>query len=108
MIIKTNIMKLTILLALALLGASQLKPQSHYSFAVVKSGQGSLLIFIPGLECSGEVWNDAVTHFSSGHTCYVLTLPGFAGQPPIADSDVLGTIVNQLASYIVENQIQKP
>jgi len=101
-------MKLIILLAVALLGASQLRSQSHYSFAVVKSGQGSPLIFIPGLECSGEVWNDAVAHFSSEHTCYVLTLPGFAGQPPIADSDVLGTVVNQLASYIVENHIQKP
>ena len=86
-------MKLIILLAVALLGASQLRSQSHYSFAVVKSGQGSPLIFIPGLECNGEVWNDAVAHFSSGHTCYVLTLPGFAGQPPIADSDVLLTLL---------------
>ncbi len=101
-------MKLAILLALALLGASQLKSQSHYSFAVARSGKGSALIFIPGLDCGGEVWKDAVAHFPSGHTCYVLTLPGFAGQPPIADSDVLGAVVSQLADFIRENHLQKP
>jgi N-formylmaleamate deformylase len=101
-------MKQAIFLAIALLGASQLKSQSHYSFAVSKTGQGSPLILIPGLDCSGEVWKDAVAHFSSGHTCYVLTLPGFAGQPPVSDSNILGAVVSQLADYIRENHIQKP
>src|SRR5271170_4530082 len=93
---KTHVMKVSILLAFALLGASQLRSHSHFSFAVSKTGQGSPLIFIPGLDCSGEVWKDAVAHFSSGHTCYVLTLPGFAGQPPVSDSNILGAIVSQL------------
>ena len=101
-------MKLTLLFAIALLGALQLKSQTHYSFAVSKSGQGSPLIFIPGLECSGDVWKDAAAHFSGNHTCYVLTLPGFAGQPPLADSNILGAVVSQLAQYIRENHIQKP
>jgi len=101
-------MKQAVLFVIALLGASQLKSQPHFSFAVSKTGQGSPLIFIPGLECSGEVWNDAVAHFSSGHTCYILTLPGFAGQPPLADSNILGAVVSQLANYIRENHIQKP
>ncbi len=101
-------MKPAIFFAIALLSVSQLKAQQHYSFAVTKTGKGSPLIFIPGLECSGDVWNDAVTHFSSTHTCYVLTLPGFAGQPPISDHDILGTVVSQLADYIRENHIQKP
>ncbi len=101
-------MKLIVFLAIALLGASQLRSQSRYSFAVTKTGQGSPIIFIPGLDCSGEVWKDAVAHFSSGHKCYVLTLPGFAGQPPISDKDILGTVVSQLADYIQENHIFKP
>jgi N-formylmaleamate deformylase len=101
-------MKLVILFAFTLLGASQLRSQARFSFAVSKTGQGSPLIFIPGLDCSGEVWKDAVAHFSSGHTCYVLTLPGFAGQPPISDSNILGAVVSQLADYVRENRIQKP
>jgi N-formylmaleamate deformylase len=101
-------MKLTIFLSVALLVASQTRSQPHYSFAVSKTGHGSPLIFIPGLECSGDVWKDAVAHFSDRHTCYVLTLPGFAGQPPISDSNILATVVSQLAEYIHENHIQKP
>ena len=100
---------------MALFGASQLRSQTrpavsqtHYPFAVAKSGQGSPLIFIPGLDCSGKVWKDAVEHFGDGHTCYVLTLPGFAGQPPISGNDILGTVVSQLADYIRENHLQKP
>src|SRR5580704_5732544 len=105
---KTHVMKLTIFLSVALLVASQTRSQPHYSFAVSKTGHGSPLIFIPGLECSGDVWKDAVAHFSDRHTCYVLTLPGFAGQPPISDSNILATVVSQLAEYIHENHIQKP
>lgn len=101
-------MKPILLLAMALIGAAPLQSQTHYSFAVTKSGQGSPLIFIPGLDCSGAVWKDAATHFSDRHTCYVLTLPGFAGQPPISGNDILGAVVNQLADYIRENHIQKP
>jgi N-formylmaleamate deformylase len=101
-------MKIVVLFAFALLGASQVESQSHYSFAVSKTGQGSPLIFIPGLECSGEVWKDAVAHFSKNHTCFALTLPGFAGQPPITDKNILGAVVSQLADFIRENHLQKP
>jgi N-formylmaleamate deformylase len=106
--IKTTIMKVLVLFAFAFLGASSVRSQSHYAFAVSRTGNGSPLIFIPGLECSGEVWKDAVAHFSTSHTCYALTLPGFAGQPPIADKDILSTVVSQLADFIRENRLQKP
>ena len=101
-------MKKAVLFAIVLLGASQLKAQSHYSFGVSKSGHGSPLIFIPGLDCSGGVWDDAVAHFSGRHTCYALTLPGFAGQPPVSDTNILGVVVRQLADYIRENHIERP
>jgi pimeloyl-ACP methyl ester carboxylesterase len=106
---KKTIMKQMLVFALALLSVAPLKSQTQYSFAVTKSGKGSPLIFIPGLECSGDVWKAAVTHFSANHTCYVLTLPGFAGQPPVADKkDVLGAVTTQLSDYIRENHLEKP
>jgi N-formylmaleamate deformylase len=106
--IKINVMKWILLLTVILLGASQVNAQSHYSFAVKKTGHGSPLIFIPGLDCSADVWNDAVQHFSPNHTCYTLTLPGFAGQPPIAGDNILETVVSQLADFIKENRIDHP
>ena len=42
------------------------------------------MILIPGFLSSGAVWDDVVAHYSFRYTCHVLTLPGFAGQPPIA------------------------
>jgi pimeloyl-ACP methyl ester carboxylesterase len=116
-------MKLSTLLFLATLAGLQTRSQAqtsqpqdshaphsqpHYSFAVSKTGQGSPIIFIPGLECGGEVWKDAVAHFSAKHTCYAMTLPGFAGQPPIPGNNILGVVTSQLADFIRENQIQKP
>lgn len=66
------------------------------------------MIFIPGLDCSGQVWKDAVRHFSRHFTCYTLTLPGFAGQPPIQSDSILRTIADQLAVYIREEHLDKP
>jgi N-formylmaleamate deformylase len=78
------------------------------SFSVQKTGTGKPMIFIPGLDCSGQVWKDAVRHFSQHFTCYTLTLPGFAGQPPIQSDSILQTIADQLAAYIREEHLDKP
>lgn len=78
------------------------------SFAVKKEGTGRPIIFIHGLDCSGEVWNETVKHYSGHYTCYSLTLPGFAGQPPIATDSFLPAIVQQLALYIRQEKLVKP
>jgi N-formylmaleamate deformylase len=105
---KKNSMKWILLFSITLLGALPTRSQSPYSFAVTTTGHGSPIIFIPGLECSGAVWKDAVTHFSTSHTCYTLTLPGFAGQPPVNNDNILATVVTQLAEYIKANRLEKP
>ena len=54
-----------------------------YSFAVKTYGTGKqTLVFIPGFACSGEVWQETVNALQDRYTCYVLTMPGFAGVPP--------------------------
>jgi N-formylmaleamate deformylase len=77
-------------------------------FSVQKQGSGKPMIFIPGLDCSGEVWKDAVQHFSKHFTCYTLTLPGFAGQPPIHSDSILATVAGQLAVFIRKERLEKP
>jgi pimeloyl-ACP methyl ester carboxylesterase len=78
------------------------------SFAVKKTGAGRPMILIPGLFCSGRVWDEAVEHFKDRYTCYEITLPGFAGQPPIKSDSLLKTIVSQLADFIRQNKLKKP
>ena len=81
---------------------------SPISFAVKIEGKGKPVIFIPGLDCSGKVWDDAVLHFKKNYECYTITLPGFAGQPAIKTDSILKTITQQLALYIRQNKLSKP
>jgi len=78
------------------------------SFAVKKEGKGRAILFIPGLYCSGEVWSETVAHFKNRYECHTITLPGFAGQPPLAPDSILQTVVNQLALYVRRNKLVKP
>ncbi len=76
-------------------------------FEVQKSGQGkSSIIFIPGFASSGEVWNDTKTGFEKDHTCYVLTMPGFAGAKPSAESS-FANWEKAIATYIKDNHLEK-
>ena len=78
------------------------------SFNVTRTGKGRPMIFIPGLFCSGKVWDETVTHFKDKYECFEITLPGFAGQPPIKSDSILKTIVSQLADFIKLNKLKNP
>ncbi|MTV56004.1 alpha/beta fold hydrolase [Massilia buxea] len=70
-------------------------------------GQGPAVILIPGLASSGDVWQGTVRHLCGPRQCHVLTLAGFAGQPPI-DGPLLPQVERQLADYIDANGLGKP
>lgn len=74
-------------------------PAARRSFDVRVVGAGPPMIFIPGLASSGAVWDEAVRHFAELHTCHVLTLAGFAGQPAI-DGPLLPIVRQDLAAYV--------
>lgn len=79
-----------------------------YPFDVTISGQGKeSIIFIPGFASSGEVWNDTKAEYEKDHTCYTLTMAGFAGiaaQP----STTFTNWETHIADYIKENKIITP
>ncbi|WP_241148379.1 hypothetical protein [Bacteroides sp. An19] len=53
------------------------------SFSVQRVGNGKqAIILIPGFACSGEVWEQTVDSLQNNYSCYILTMPGFAGIPP--------------------------
>jgi len=77
------------------------------SFAVTVTGKGTPIILIPGLSCSGAVWDDTVEHLKDRYQCHVLTLAGFAGQPRIP-APFLETVRNDLAAYIRNQKLDHP
>jgi N-formylmaleamate deformylase len=83
-------------------------PADHpASFNVQVTGHGQPMVLIPGLSSSGDVWKTTVAHYQGQYTCYVLTLAGFAGVPPIAPP-VLSTVREDLAAYIQAKHLTKP
>jgi len=73
-------------------------------FSVEVTGEGTPMILIPGLTCDGAVWDGTVEHFRDRYQCHVITIAGFAGQPPIERRPMMENVVADLAEYIrVEN-----
>ncbi len=78
------------------------------TFQVRKEGAGKRsILFIPGFACSGDVWEETVKEYKKDHTCYILTMPGFAGVKPDVVPD-LQKWVTEIAGYIKEHQLEKP
>lgn len=98
----------SILILFMAFAANAFAQNKAYPFDVKISGHGKQsIIFIPGFASSGEVWNDTKAEYEKDHTCYTLTMAGFAGvaaQPG-------ATFTNwetRIADYIKENNIKNP
>ena len=79
-----------------------------YSFQVVRQGTGQqTVVFIPGFACSGEVWHETVEAIGNSCTCYVLTMPGFAGVAPEAHPSFEGW-KQQIIRFIEEEHLERP
>jgi pimeloyl-ACP methyl ester carboxylesterase len=76
-------------------------------FKAVVTGFGPPMILIPGLACGGNVWDGTVAHFKGRYQCHVLTLAGFAGQPPM-DGAFLGKVRDGIVKYIREQKLNHP
>jgi pimeloyl-ACP methyl ester carboxylesterase len=93
-------------LLLPALAAGAAEPKKP-PFAVQVVGKGRPMILIPGLVCSGDVWESTVAHYKDRYECHVLTLAGFAGQAPVP-GPFLDTVRQGLADYIRARQLHKP
>jgi len=77
------------------------------SFTVKVSGAGRPVIFIPGLACDGTIWDGTVAHLGGKVQAHVLSLAGFAGNPPIA-KPLMPTVREELVEYIRRNHLDHP
>lgn len=80
---------------------------NQYPFKVEVTGRGRPMILIPGLSSSGEVWESTVTRYKANYKCHVLTLAGFAGEPPIT-APFLEKVRLGIADYIRRKKLHKP
>ena len=84
-------------------------PAQHPTFTVRVVGKGRPMLLIPGLNCPGAVWDEAVAHYQKQYQCHVISLAGFAGTAPTAVSDPLLTAVrDQLLAYINTQKLERP
>jgi N-formylmaleamate deformylase len=80
---------------------------SNAPFRVDVVGHGKPMILIPGLASSGDTWAGTVAHFKGRYTCYVLTLAGFAGVPPVPPP-LLSKVKDGLAALIEQRHLIRP
>jgi N-formylmaleamate deformylase len=82
---------------------------ASYSFGVRIVGKGKPMLLIPGYKGSADTYNDVVAHYKNHYKCYVITLAGFAGQPPSGVYDhLLLKQRDDIIRFIVEQKLRKP
>ncbi|WP_162555839.1 alpha/beta fold hydrolase [Reichenbachiella versicolor] len=81
-----------------------------YSFEIETKGKGSPLILIPGLTCSGKVWDSTVAELSQSYECHIITIKGFAGLPAIdlPSNGLTSTVKQDIIAYIQDKKLNRP
>ena len=79
-----------------------------YTFDVEVTGKGTPVLMIPGISSSGDVWDETVEALNKDYECHVVTLPGFAGQPPIEKENYLTFVGDELITYLKGKKLKKP
>lgn len=83
--------------------------KTEHPIRITVKGQGKPVIFIPGLGCSGDVWNETMERLYANYECHIINLPGFAGEKPISLKEgYLPAVKNKLIHYIQSNLKEKP
>ena len=73
------------------------------------TGTGWPVVFIPGLATPGSVWDDTVAHFQASHTCYVVTVAGFGGLPPVPKREhFLADVRDAVIGYLRAQKVERP
>lgn len=85
-------------------------PQNAPRFDVTVTGQGPDVILIPGLGCSGAVWDDTVNALKATHRVHVVTLSGIAGTPVGANTsgEISNATVEALHQYALNQHLDHP
>jgi pimeloyl-ACP methyl ester carboxylesterase len=76
---------------------------------VVGEDDANNVILIPGLSSPGEVWNSTVKAMGEKFRFHIVSLPGFAGKPPVeTEQPFIEAMADEIVNYIAENSIEQP
>ena len=85
------------------------KIEKAYPFGVEVTGQGKPILLIPGLSCSGNVWEQTTAALQDKYECHTLTLAGFDGQKAIdLTNGYLPTVQKGIVAYIHNELSEEP
>lgn len=71
------------------------------TFEVQVTGKGSPVILIPGLSCSGAIWESTVKNLQDRYECHVLSLKGFGGMSALQPlpNPLLPKVRDEIVAY---------
>ncbi|HEX2586114.1 MAG TPA: alpha/beta hydrolase [Steroidobacteraceae bacterium] len=97
-----------IAIGMAMSASSKSRAETFEGLDVKVTGKGSPMVFIPGLNSASEVFTETCDAVKKEHTCHLLQLPGFAGQPSLesANSDFLNTMRDSVIHYIDSKKLK--
>ncbi|MFL5341046.1 MAG: alpha/beta fold hydrolase [Gemmataceae bacterium] len=96
-----------ILLAASSLAAGDEPHKAPDVVRVEVAGAGRPMLLLPGVGCSGAVWNDTVAHFKDRYECHSFTFAGFGGLPPI-EGRYLPKYRDAVIAYVKTKNLKKP
>ncbi|MFT7056458.1 MAG: pimeloyl-ACP methyl ester carboxylesterase [Roseivirga sp.] len=104
-----NKFKTTLMLTVMSIFSLQLSAQKP-GLDIRVMGEGPPVVLIPGLTCSGEVWDSTIAALDAGYEYHIITLPGFAGNAPLNDHEgkYLEKMRDEVIQYIENKQLSKP
>lgn len=77
---------------------------------VTVRGKGADVVLIPGLTCSGAVWNATAKQLEGRYRLHIVQVAGFAGSPARANASgkIIQPTVDAIDLYIRTNHLQSP
>lgn len=97
---------LSFFIGISIAVAAATTPPQAFKVKVSGVNKSGNILFIPGLGCAGEVWNETAALFAKEYACHVFTLAGFAGQPALKTKQMLPVIKEQMVAYIEKAQLK--
>jgi pimeloyl-ACP methyl ester carboxylesterase len=87
-------------------------PESFRGLKVEVVGNGRPVLMIPGLNSAGETWTETCAALQADRVqCHIVTLPGFAGMPSVADASRdawLADMRDRLLAYVESRKLREP
>jgi len=87
-------------------------PASFQGLKVEVVGKGRPVLMIPGLNSAGETWSETCAALQADRVqCHIVTLPGFAGLPAVADASKdawLASMRDRLLAYVESRKLREP